>query len=158
MQSSVDENKRNGIQWCTVNKKVLRRSIQNQFLYSHKWLLCFNSNDLISIHLTLQKCDYSGKNSNKKYLIKLKRTVIRNEDSGIGTWHVKAVYRHSASLTYMQSASWETLGWKKHKLESRLPGEISITSDMQMTPPISRKRRTQKPLDKSERGEGKKLA
>ena len=34
------------------------------------------------------------------------------------------------------STSWETLGWKKHKLESRLPGEISITSDMQMTPPL----------------------
>ena len=38
---------------------------------------------------------------------------------------------HPAYLTYMQSTSWETLGWKKHKLESRLPGEISITSDMQ---------------------------
>ena len=36
----------------------------------------------------------------------------------------------------MQGTSWETLGWKKHKLESRLPGEISITSDMQMTPPL----------------------
>ena len=39
-------------------------------------------------------------------------------------------------FTYMQSTSWEMLGWKKHKLESRLPGEISITSDMQMTPPL----------------------
>ena len=39
-------------------------------------------------------------------------------------------------LTYMQSTSGETLGWKKHKLESRLLGEISITSDMQMTPPL----------------------
>ena len=37
---------------------------------------------------------------------------------------------------YMQSTSWETLGWKKHKLESRLPGEISITSDMQMASPL----------------------
>ena len=42
-------------------------------------------------------------------------------------------------LTYVQSTSWETLGWKKHKLESRLPGEISITSDMQMTPPLWQK-------------------
>ena len=40
---------------------------------------------------------------------------------------------------YIQSTSWETLGWKKHKLESRLPGEISITSDMQMTPPLWQK-------------------
>ena len=49
--------------------------------------------------------------------------------------YVKAVYCHPAYLTYMQSISGETLGWMKHKLESRLPGEISITSDMQMTPP-----------------------
>ena len=45
---------------------------------------------------------------------------------------VKPVYCHPAYLTYMQSTSWEMLGWMKHKLESRLPGEISITSDMQM--------------------------
>ena len=41
--------------------------------------------------------------------------------------YVKAVYCHPAHLTSVQSTSWETLGWKKHKLESRLPGEISIT-------------------------------
>ena len=50
--------------------------------------------------------------------------------------YVKAVCCHSAYLTYMQSTSREMLGWKKHKLESSLPGEISITSDMQMTPPL----------------------
>ena len=50
--------------------------------------------------------------------------------------YIKAVYCHSAYLTYMQSTSCETLGWMKHKLESRLLGEISITSDMQMTPPL----------------------
>ena len=53
--------------------------------------------------------------------------------------YVKAVYCHPAYLTYMQSTSWETLGWMKHKLESRLPGEISITSDTQMTPPLWQK-------------------
>ena len=42
----------------------------------------------------------------------------------------------------MQSTAWETLGWFKHKLESRLPGEISITSDMQVTSPYGRKQRT----------------
>ena len=46
------------------------------------------------------------------------------------------LYCHPAYLTYMQSTSWETLGWVKHKLESRLPGDISITSDMQMTPTL----------------------
>ena len=53
--------------------------------------------------------------------------------------YVKAVYCHPAYLTSMQSASWETLYWKKHKLESRLLGEISITSDMQMTPTLCQK-------------------
>ena len=52
-----------------------------------------------------------------------------------GKEYVKAVYCHPAYLTYMQSTSREMPGWMKHKLESRLPGEISITSDMQMTPP-----------------------
>ena len=55
--------------------------------------------------------------------------------STLGKEHVKAVYRHPAYLTSMQSTSWEMPGWMKHKLESRLPGEISITSDMQMIPP-----------------------
>ena len=49
--------------------------------------------------------------------------------------YVKAVYCHSAYLTSMQRTSGEMLDWKKHKLESGVPGEISITSDMQMTPP-----------------------
>ena len=48
--------------------------------------------------------------------------------------YVKAVYCHPAYLTYMQSTSCKLLGWMKHKLESRLLGEISITSDMQVTP------------------------
>ena len=59
--------------------------------------------------------------------------------SKLGKEYVKAVYCHPAYLTYMQSTSWETLGWKKHKLQSRLPGEVSTTSDMQMTPPLWQK-------------------
>ena len=53
--------------------------------------------------------------------------------------YVKAVYCHPTYLTYMQSTSREMLGCIKHKLESRLLGEISVTSDMQMTPPFGRK-------------------
>ena len=49
------------------------------------------------------------------------------------------MYCHPVYLTYIQSTSCEMLGWMKHKLESRLPGEISITSDMQMTPPLWQK-------------------
>ena len=54
----------------------------------------------------------------------------------IGKGVGNAVYCHPAFLTSMQSMSCEMLGWMKHKLESRLLGEISITSDMQMTPPL----------------------
>ena len=60
----------------------------------------------------------------------------------------------SPCLTYMQGTSCEMPGWMKHKMESRLPGEISITSDTQMTAPYGRKqRRAEEPLDESERGE-----
>ena len=53
-----------------------------------------------------------------------------------GKEYVKAVYCHPAYLTYMQSTSCEMPGWIKHKLESRLLGEMSITSYMQMIPPL----------------------
>ena len=53
--------------------------------------------------------------------------------------YVKPAYCHTVYLTYMQSTSWEMLDWMKHKLESRLPGEIEIISDMQMTPPLWQK-------------------
>ena len=53
-----------------------------------------------------------------------------------GKEYVKAVYCHPAYLTYMQSTSCEMPGWMNHKLESRLLGEISTTSDMQMAPPL----------------------
>ena len=59
--------------------------------------------------------------------------------SKLGKESIKAVYCHPAYLTYMQSTSCKMPGWMKHKLESRLPGEISIASDMQMTPPLWRK-------------------
>ena len=60
--------------------------------------------------------------------------------------YVKVVYCHPANLTSMLSILCETLGWMKHKLESRLPGEISITSDMQMTPPLRRKPESEEEL------------
>ena len=84
----------------------------------------------------------------------LELDMERQTGSKLGKEYAKAVYCHPAYLTYMQSTSCEMLGWKKHKLESRLLEEISITSDMQMTPPYGRKqRRTKEPLDESERGE-----
>ena len=68
--------------------------------------------------------------------------------SKLGNEYIKAVYCHPACLIYMQSTSREMLGWMKHKLESRLSGEASITSD---THPYGRKQTTKEPLDESER-------
>ena len=64
---------------------------------------------------------------------------MEQTSSKLGKEYVKGVYCHPAYLTYMQNTSGNMLGWTKHKLESRLPGEISITSDMKMTPPLWQK-------------------
>ena len=102
------------------------------------------------------------------HLISLLRNLYADQEATIRTGHGttdwfqigKGVcqdgYCHLAYLTYMQSASHEIMGWKKHKLESRLLRKISITSDYQMAPPDGRKwRGTKEPLDESERGEWK---
>ena len=60
-------------------------------------------------------------------------------DSRLGKQYIKAVYCHPAYLTSVRSTSCEMLGWMKHKMALRLPGEISITSDMYMTPPLCQK-------------------
>ena len=74
--------------------------------------------------------------------------------SKLGEEYVKAVYCHPAYLTSMQSTSCEMPSLMKHKLESRLLGEISITSDMQMRLPLWQKvKRNKEPLDEGERGE-----
>ena len=69
----------------------------------------------------------------------LELDMEQQTDSKLGKEYTKAVYCHPTYLTYMQSISCEMLGWMKHKLESRLLGETSITSDMQMTPPLWQK-------------------
>ena len=93
----------------------------------------------------------SERDGNPDHLTYLLRNIYADQEATVRTRHgttdwfqigkeyVKAVYCYPAYLTYMQSTSGEMLGWMKHKLESRLLGEISITSDMQMTPPLRQK-------------------
>ena len=69
----------------------------------------------------------------------LEANLKQQTGSKLGKEYDKAVYCHSAYLTYMQSTLSLIPGWMNHKLESRLPGEISITSDMQMTSPLWQK-------------------
>ena len=93
----------------------------------------------ISDHITcLLRNLYAGQEA----IVRIGHGTLDWFQTGKGV-HVKAVYWHPAYLMYMQSTPCKMPGWLKHKLESRLPGERSITSDMQMTPPCSRKwRRT----------------
>jgi len=69
----------------------------------------------------------------------LKPDMEQKNGSKLGKEYIKAVYYHPAYLTYMQSASCKMLDWMKQKLKFKLLGEISITSDMQMTPPLWQK-------------------
>ena len=86
----------------------------------------------------------------------IERDMIQQAGSKLGKECVKAVYCLPVYLTSMQSISYKMPGWMNHKLESRLPGEISITSDMKMTPPIWQKERgTKESLDEGERTECK---
>ena len=84
------------------------------------------------------------------HLTHLLRNLYAGQEATVRTRHgttdwfqigncIKAIHCHPAYLTYMQSTSYEMPGWMKHKLESRLLGEISITSDVQMTPSLWQK-------------------
>ena len=98
-------------------------------------------------HLTcLSRNLYAGQETT------VKLDMEQQTGSKSGKKYIKAVYCHPAYLTYMQSTSWKMPCWMRHKLESRLLGEISITSDMQITPPLWQELKTKKPLDESERG------
>ena len=69
----------------------------------------------------------------------LEPDMEQQTDSKLEKEYIEAVYCYPAYLTYMQSTSCEMLGGMKHKVGSRLLGEISMTSDMQMTPPLWQK-------------------
>ena len=102
--------------WITTNCGKFWKRWEYQTTWPASWEICMQ---VKKQHLDLDMEQQTGSKSGKGY--------------------IKAVYCHPAYLTSMQSKSWEKLCWMKHKLESRLLGEISITSDMQMTPPLWQK-------------------
>ena len=101
--------------WITTNCGIFLKRWKYQTRLHASWDICVQ---IKKQQLEQDMEQWTGSESVKKY--------------------IKAVYCHPAYLTYVQSTSWETLGWKKYKLESRLHGE-SISSDMQMTPPLWQK-------------------
>ena len=96
--------------WITTNWRKFLKSWEYQTILPATWEICMQ---VKKQQLELDMEQQTGSKLEKEYI--------------------------KAYLTYMQSTSCEMLGWMKHKLESRLPGEISITSDMQMTPPLWQK-------------------
>jgi len=102
--------------WITINCWKFWKRWKYQTTWPTSWEICMQAKKQ---QLELDMEQQTGSKSGKEY--------------------VKAVYCHPAYLPYMQSTSWEMLDWMKHKLESRLLWEISITWDMQVTPPLWQK-------------------
>ena len=102
--------------WITTNCGKFFKNREHQTTWPASWEICMQ----VKMH-------------------QLEQDMEQQAGSKLGKEYVKAVYCHPVYLTYMESTSWEILGWMKHKLDSRLPREMSITSDMQMTPPLWQK-------------------
>ena len=145
------------IHWIIEKAREFQKNIYFCFIDHAKAFDCVDHNKLWKILKEMGISDL---------LTCLLRNLYAGQEATVRTGHGitdrfqigKGVHQgcicHPAYLTYMQSISCEVLGWMKHKLESRLPGEISITSDMQMTQHLWQKsKRTKEPLHESERGE-----
>ena len=123
------------IHWIIEKARECQKNIYFCFIDYTKAFVCVD-------HYTLENSERDG-NTNLTCLL---RNPNEGQEATVRTGHGttdwfqtgkgvrQGVYCHPAYLTYMQSTSWEMLGWKKHKLESRLLGKISITSDMQIRP------------------------
>ena len=130
------------IHWIIEKAREFQKNIYFWFIDHAKAFDCVDHNKLWEIlkemgipdHLTclLEICMQVKKQQ-------LEPDMEQKTGSKLGKEYIKAVYCHPAYLTYMQSTSCEMLGWMKDKLESRLLGEISITSDIQISPPLWQK-------------------
>ena len=131
------------IYWIIKQAREFQKNIYFCFIDNAKAFDCVHHNKLWEILKELRIADH---------LTCLMRNLYADQEATLRTGHgktdwlqigkrvsFKAVYCHLAYLTSLQSTIYETLGWMKHKLKSRFPGEISITSDMQMTSPVWQK-------------------
>ena len=130
------------IRWIIENAREFQKNIYFCFIDYAKAFDYVDHNKLWKI---LKKWEYQATwPASWKICVQVKKQQLELDmeyqtGSKSGKEYIKAVYCHPAYFTYMQSTSWEVLDWMKHKLESRLPGEISVTSDMQMIPPLWQK-------------------
>ena len=135
MRDVVSPKTRQGMDFSRYSSVPPRRirMVQCISAYSDRQLLAHYQNLGIPGHLTcLLRNLHSGQEATEPDMEKW-------TGSKLGKEYVNAVYCHPAYLTYVQCTSCEMAGWMKHKPESRLLGEITITSDRQMTPPLQQK-------------------
>ena len=118
--------------WIIKRAREFQKNIYFCFIEYAKAFDCVDHNKLWKIQW--QECQTTWPASWEICMQVMKQQLELDMEQQTGSKYekecIKAVYCDPAYLTYMQSTSWETLGWKKHELESKLPGEISITSDM----------------------------
>ena len=131
-----------------------QESFKNMYFYFTDYVKAFDCVDHKKLRKFFKRWEYQTiLPASWEICMQVKKQQLESDlekwtGSKLGKEHDKFVYCHPTYITYMQSTSCEMLGWMKHKLESRLLGEISMTTDMQITPPNGRKqRRTKEPLD-----------
>ena len=125
------------IRWIIEKAREFQKNIYFCFINYTKAFNCVDHNKLWTILKEMgipddQTCFLRNLYAGQEATLEL--DMEQQTGSKLGKDYVNALYCHLAYLTYMQRTSCEILGWMKHKLESRLLGEISITSDMQMKP------------------------
>ena len=133
------------IHWIIQKAREFRKNLYFCFIDYAKAVDCVDHNKLWKIlqemgipdHLTCLLRNQGQDMQVKKQQLEL--DMEQQTGSKLGKEYVKAVYCHPAYLTYIQSTSCEMPDWMKHKLELRLPGETSVTSDMQMITPLWQK-------------------
>ena len=145
------------IHWSIKKAREFQKNIYFCFIDYAEVFACVDHNKVWKIlkemgipdHLTcLLRNLYAGQEAT------VTTDMEQQTGSKLGKEYVKAVYCHPAYLAYMQSTLWEMLDWMKHRLESRLPGEILITQICRWHHHYGRKLRgTKETLDESERGE-----
>ena len=127
------------VHWVAKGWTVAPCTYAHTFLKSQRKWNDQTPYQLLFWYITLVLFPHSINTTENAKKQQLEPDMEKQTDSKLGKEYTKAVYCHPAYLTYMQSTSCEMPGWMKHKLESRLLGEISITSNTQMTPPLWQK-------------------
>ena len=128
------------IHWIIEKAREFQKNIYLYFINNAKAFVCITTN----CGKFLKRWEYQTILPSSWEIcmqVKQQQLELDIEQPGFksGKEYSKAVYCHHADLTYIQSTSWVMLVWMNHKLESRVPGEISITSDRKMTPHLRQK-------------------